>query len=110
MMTVAIITEELVLVDRDGSAVDGDGPRGDLPARGRAGARPRVGGGAMTKTLSAIRTAVVTHSTQPPAGSTTICTDELGPVIPRTFAPAPGWSSKSDGGDFHQSRQSEQSQ
>jgi len=38
------------------------------------------------------RTAVVTHSTQPPEGSTTVCTDELGPVIPRTFAPAPGWS------------------
>lgn len=48
----------------------------------------------MTKILSAIRTAVVTHYTQPPAGSTTICTNELGPVIPRTFAPAPGWSSK----------------
>ena len=46
----------------------------------------------MTKTLSAIRTTVVTHSTAPPEGSTTICTDELGPVIPRTFAPAPGWS------------------
>jgi hypothetical protein len=27
-----------------------------------------------------------------PAGSTVICADELGPVIPRTFAPAPGWS------------------
>ena len=23
---------------------------------------------------------------------TTICTDELGPVVPRTFPPAPGWS------------------
>jgi hypothetical protein len=30
--------------------------------------------------------------TAPPAGSTVICADELGPVIPRTFAPAPGWS------------------
>jgi transposase len=39
------------------------------------------------------RTAVVTHYTQPPTGSTTVCTDELGPVVPRTFAPAPGWSS-----------------
>lgn len=28
----------------------------------------------------------------PPAGSTTICTDELGPVVPRTFPPARGWS------------------
>jgi hypothetical protein len=42
--------------------------------------------------LSAIRTAVVTHYTQPPEGSMTICTDELGPVIPRTFPPASGWS------------------
>ena len=30
--------------------------------------------------------------TAPPPGSTVICADELGPVIPRTFAPAPGWS------------------
>ncbi len=30
--------------------------------------------------------------TSPPAGTTTICVDELGPVIPRTFPPAPGWS------------------
>jgi transposase len=38
------------------------------------------------------RIAVVTHYTAPPEGSTTICTDELGPVLPRTFPPAPGWS------------------
>ena len=30
--------------------------------------------------------------TAPSAGSTVICADELGPVIPRTFPPAPGWS------------------
>jgi hypothetical protein len=30
--------------------------------------------------------------TAPPQGSTVICADELGPVPPRTFAPAPGWS------------------
>lgn len=30
--------------------------------------------------------------TAPPVGSTVICADELGPVIPRTFPPAPGWS------------------
>jgi len=29
--------------------------------------------------------------TAPPPGSTVICADELGPVIPRTFPPAPGW-------------------
>ncbi|WP_232835759.1 IS630 family transposase [Actinocorallia populi] len=30
--------------------------------------------------------------TSPPEGSTVICADELGPVLPRSFAPAPGWS------------------
>jgi hypothetical protein len=30
--------------------------------------------------------------TAPPEGSTVICADELGPVIPRTFPTAPGWS------------------
>ena len=30
--------------------------------------------------------------TAPPPGSTVICADELGPVIARTFPPAPGWS------------------
>jgi hypothetical protein len=29
--------------------------------------------------------------TAPPPGSMVICADELGPVIPRTFPPAPGW-------------------
>jgi hypothetical protein len=38
------------------------------------------------------RVAVVSHDTDPPTGSTTICTDELGPVLPRSFPPAPGWS------------------
>jgi hypothetical protein len=30
--------------------------------------------------------------TAPPEGSTVICANELGPVIPRTFLAAPGWS------------------
>ncbi|WP_307710217.1 transposase [Streptomyces sp. V1I6] len=30
--------------------------------------------------------------THPPDGATVVCADELGPVIPRTFPPAPGWS------------------
>src|SRR2546425_4146841 len=38
------------------------------------------------------RTAVVSHYTEPPEGSTTVCTDELGPGVLRTFDPAPGWS------------------
>lgn len=35
---------------------------------------------------------MVTHYTDPPEGSTSVCTDELGPVVPPTFPPAPGWS------------------
>jgi transposase len=42
------------------------------------------------------RTRIVELYTTPPPGSTVICADELGPVIPRTFPPAPGWS-----GDGH---------
>ncbi|MFI5877126.1 hypothetical protein ACIBAH_32705 [Streptomyces sp. NPDC051445] len=38
------------------------------------------------------RTRIIGPYTQPPDGATVICADELGPVIPRTFAPAPGWS------------------
>ncbi|WP_203218479.1 IS630 family transposase [Streptomyces sp. So13.3] len=38
------------------------------------------------------RTRVVGLYTCPPADATVICVDELGPVIPRTFPPAPGWS------------------
>ena len=38
------------------------------------------------------RTAVVTLYTSPPVGATTVCVAELGPVIPRRFPPAPGWS------------------
>jgi transposase len=34
----------------------------------------------------------VTLYTHPPAKSRVVCVDELGPVTPRTFAPAPGWS------------------
>jgi hypothetical protein len=30
--------------------------------------------------------------TAPPEGSTVICAGELGPVVPRAFPPAPGWS------------------
>src|SRR6266567_5172620 len=60
--------------------------------KGCGGGRRTVGARLATRTLSAIRTAVVTHYTEPPEGSTTVCTDELGPVVPRTFDPAPGWS------------------
>lgn len=38
------------------------------------------------------RVRIVGLYTQPPAGATVVCADELGPVVPRTFGPAPGWS------------------
>ncbi len=38
------------------------------------------------------RAPVVSRSTHSPAGATVICVDELGPVMPRPFPPAPGWS------------------
>ncbi|WP_224283879.1 hypothetical protein [Streptomyces sp. LS1784] len=38
------------------------------------------------------RTRVVGLYTCPPADATVVCVDEPGPVIPRTFPPAPGWS------------------
>ncbi|MGW0580949.1 IS630 family transposase [Streptomyces sp. NPDC002920] len=38
------------------------------------------------------RTRIVEPYTSPPAGATVVCADELGPVIPRAFPPAPGWS------------------
>jgi hypothetical protein len=42
------------------------------------------------------RTHIVRLYTDPPENATVVCADELGPVIPRTFPPAPGWS-----GDGH---------
>ena len=38
------------------------------------------------------RTAIVDLYTHPPAGAVVVCADELGPVMPRAFPPAPGWS------------------
>jgi len=38
------------------------------------------------------RARVVALYTNPAPGTTTICTDELGPITPRTYPPAPGWS------------------
>ena len=57
-----------------------EGPLAADPQLGhkhRSGVRPK-------------RTRVVELYTAPPPGSTVICADELGPVIPRTFPPAPG--------------------
>ncbi len=38
------------------------------------------------------RSRIVGLYTDPPPDSTVVCVDELGPVTPRTFPPAPGWS------------------
>lgn len=45
----------------------------------------------MTRSSSQ-RTRIVGLCTAPPENSTVVCADELGPAIPRTFPPAPGWS------------------
>ena len=42
--------------------------------------------------LSPKGTAVVTRYSEPAEGSTRVCTDEPGPVVPRSFDHAPGWS------------------
>lgn len=38
------------------------------------------------------RSRIVGLYTDPPPNSTVVCVDELGPVTPRAFPPAPGWS------------------
>ena len=38
------------------------------------------------------RSRIVGLYTNPPPDSTVVCVDELGPVAPRAFPPAPGWS------------------
>ncbi|UWP86521.1 IS630 family transposase [Dactylosporangium fulvum] len=49
-------------------------------------------GGKRRSAVRLKRAAVVELYTHPPACTTVICADELGPVIARTFPPAPGWS------------------
>src|SRR5215510_14741148 len=66
-------------------AADPAGREGALAADPQLGHEHRPG-------VRPKRTRVVELYTAPPAGSTVICADELGPVIPRTFPSAPGWS------------------
>src|SRR5262245_41971557 len=66
-------------------AADSAGREGALAADPQLGGQHRPG-------VRPKRTAVVELYTAPPPGSTVLCADELGPVIPRTFPPAPGWS------------------
>lgn len=42
--------------------------------------------------LCSKRTRIIGLYTDPPDDTTVVCADELGPVIPRAFPPAPGWS------------------
>jgi hypothetical protein len=57
---------------------------------------PRVSGGHLEPLegpgLRPKRTRIIGLYTHPPDGATVVCADELGPVIPRAFPPAPGWS------------------
>src|SRR6266498_1504062 len=50
-----------------------------VDAKHRPGLRPK-------------RAQVIALYTEPPEATTVVCADELGPVIPRSFPPAPGWS------------------
>jgi hypothetical protein len=62
-----------------------EGRRGEVAQPAPLGRKRRSG-------ICPKRTKVVTLYTDPPLNSTTICLDELGPVSPRTYPPAPGWS------------------
>ena len=85
--------DTLSQVARDAGIAGGAQPGAADPSGGEGALAPypqlghQHGSGVRPK-----RTAVVELYTAPPAGSTVICADELGPVIPRTFPPAPGWS------------------
>jgi DDE superfamily endonuclease len=49
-------------------------------------------GGQRRPGLRPKRAAVVALYVAPPDGATTVCVDELGPLIPRAYPPAAGWS------------------
>src|SRR4029450_13335940 len=59
--------------------------------RGHAGGTRALGRPVLTQSSSQ-RARVIDLYTHPPAGVTGVCADEPGPVVPRTFPPAPGWS------------------
>src|SRR5258707_1978531 len=63
-----------------------------LPARRRALAPHASLGHEHGCGLRPKRAQIVALYTDPPAGATVLCLDELGPVTPRAFPPAPGWS------------------
>ena len=59
--------------------------------KGRAGGGPAPGPPAPTR-VRPKRAQVIALYTAPPPEVTVVCADELGPVIPRSFPPAPGWT------------------
>src|SRR5215813_5676519 len=63
-----------------------------LRPRGRALAPDAPVGAEEGSRLRPKRTRIVALYTAPPEGATVVCVDELGPVTPRNFPPAPGWS------------------
>jgi hypothetical protein len=74
--------------DRRGPQPGAADPAG---AEGALAADPQLGG-QHGSGVRPQRTRIVEPCTAPPEGSTVICADELGPAVPRTFPPAPGWS------------------
>jgi hypothetical protein len=97
-----------LIADEQAGAVDPGQPRPGGPGRrdpgrpqpgaadpaGREGAlaaHPQLGHEHRSR-VRPKRTRIVELYLAPPPGSTVICADELGPVIPRLFPPAPGWS------------------
>ena len=68
-------------------------PDPPYPAQGRDPVvAPAELGGEYGSRVYPKRARIVALYTEPPEGATVLCLDELGPVSPRTFPPAPGWS------------------
>ena len=63
-----------------------------LPAGRRALAADTTVGHEQGPWLRPKRATIVALYTAPPPEATVLCVDELGPVTPRNFPPAPGWS------------------
>lgn len=69
---------------------------GSCLPKGRAGGGP-VPGRPAPIPISPQRAQVIACYTAPPPEVTVVCADELGPVIPRSFPPAPGWTADGPG-------------
>jgi hypothetical protein len=63
-----------------------------LPARRRALAPHALVGDEQGSRLRPKRARIVALYSAPPPKATVLCVDKLGPVTPRNFPPAPGWS------------------